>query len=542
MDTITKQAFIRNGAEYIDSLRGRNLTVYLFGEKVVEPVDHPIIRPSINAVAATYDLAQTHPELATVISPFTGEPVSRFLAICGSAQDLVTQNKMQRKLGQLTGTCFQRCVGMDAFNALHSVTFEIDEAFGTSYHDRLRAFLTEMHRGNLVVGGAMTDTKGDRSLGPHQQADPDMYVHVTRRTADGIWISGAKAHQTGCLNSHWLIVMPTMRMSPQDGDYAIVGAVPVDAPGITYVYGRQSCDTRSAENGTLDAGNARYSGQEAMVILQDVFIPNRYVFMDGQTDFSGMLVERFTTYHRRSYVCKTGVGDVLIGAAAQVAEYNGTDRASHIKDKLVEMTHLNETIYGTGIASSYQGKPTRSGAWICDDMLANVCKHHVTKMPYELGRLAQDLAGGLVATMPSEADLNHPQIGSLLRKYLQGRADVPTEARLRIIRLIENMTLGRNAVGYLTESLHGAGSPQAQRVQIARAMQLEYRKRLARILAGVDEVGDSAALADELTGYFAEVFRVEEVNCCSPEGVPTADHACGANQPINDGITSARVE
>src|SRR6476620_4136233 len=138
MNTITKQAFIRTGADYIDSLRGRDLTVYLFGEKVVEPVDHPIIRPSINAVAATYDLAQTQPELATVISPFTGEPVSRFLSICTSAHDLVNQNKRQRKLGQRTGTCFQRCVGMDAFNALYSVTYEIDEAFGTTCHERLQ--------------------------------------------------------------------------------------------------------------------------------------------------------------------------------------------------------------------------------------------------------------------------------------------------------------------------------------------------------------------------------------------------------------------
>jgi 4-hydroxybutyryl-CoA dehydratase / vinylacetyl-CoA-Delta-isomerase len=503
------QQYLSTGADYIDSLRGRDLTVYLFGEKVPEPVDHPLIRPSINAVAATYDLAHTHPDLATVVSPFTGEPVSRFLGICTSAEDLVLQNKMQRKLGQLTGTCFQRCVGMDAFNALYSVTFEIDEAAGTDYHRRLTQFLTEMHRGNLVVGGAMTDTKGDRSLAPHQQADPDLYVHVTRRSAEGIWISGAKAHQTGCLNSHWMVVMPTMRLSPHDMDYAIVGAVAVDAPGITYVYGRQSCDTRSAEGGTLDAGNARFSGQEALVIFEDVFIPHSLVFMDGETDFAGMLVERFTTYHRRSYVCKTGVGDVLIGAAAQVAEYNGTERASHVKDKLVEMTHLNETIYGTGIASSFQGKPTASGAWICDDMLANVCKHHVTKMPFEIGRLAQDLAGGLVATMPSEADLNHPQIGELLHKYLRGRADVSTEDRLRIIRLIENMTLGRNAVGYLTESMHGAGSPQAQRVQIGRGMQLDYRKRLARDLAGIGQVDDPAALAEELTDYLAEVFRVE---------------------------------
>ncbi len=499
---------IESGADYIESLRSRGLKVYLFGELVPEPVDHPMIRPSINAIAATYDLGRSNPELATVISPFTGERVSRFLHVCTSADDLVLQNKMQRRLGQLTGTCFQRCVGMDAFNSLYSVTFEMDEQHGTPYHGRMKAFLTEMHRGNFVVGGAMTDVKGDRGLAPHQQKDQDLFVHVAKRDAKGIYITGAKAHQTGCINSHWMVVMPTMRLGPEDKDFAVVGAVPVDAPGITYIYGRQSCDTRSMEGGTLDAGNANYSGQEAMVIFDNVFIPNEYIFMDGETEFAALLVERFTTYHRRSYVCKTGVGDVLIGAAAQAAEYNGADKASHVKEKLVQMTHLNETIYGTGIASSYQGKATKSGAWINDEMLANVCKHHVTKMPYEIGRIAQDLAGGLVATMPSEKDLNHPAIGKLLKKYLKGKAEVPTMSRLRVLRLIENMTLGRNAVGYLTESMHGAGSPQAQRIQIARAMQLEYKKRLARVLAGVEECASPEQTAEELSGYFAEVFKL----------------------------------
>jgi len=201
------------------------------------------------------------------------------------------------------------------------------------------------------------------------------------------------------------------------------------------------------------------------------------------------------------------VGDVIIGAAAAIAEMNGVPKASHIKDKLVEMSHLNETIYATGIAASHQGHATKSGAFISDDMLANVCKHHVTKIPFEMSRLAQDLAGGLVATLPSEQDLNHPEIGGLLKKYLKGKADVPTEDRVRILRLIENMTLGRNAVGYLTESLHGAGSPQAQRVQIGRTMQLEYKKRLAKILAGI-EPEKSEELADELSGYFGRVFKI----------------------------------
>ncbi|MEO1171764.1 MAG: 4-hydroxyphenylacetate 3-hydroxylase N-terminal domain-containing protein, partial [Myxococcota bacterium] len=289
------------GDDYIESLRGRDLNVFLLGEKVPEPVDHPIIRPSINAVAETYDLAVREPEVATVVSPLTGERVNRFLHVCTSAEDLVAQNRMQRKLGQNTGTCFQRCVGMDAFNSLHSVTFEIDEAHGTDYHQRFLAFLTDMQRHNFVVGGAMTDVKGDRSKAPHEQEDPDLFVHVSRRDEHGLYLRGAKAHQTGCINSHWIVAMPTMRLGEQDRDYAVVAAFPVDAPGITYVYGRQSCDTRALEDGTIDIGNARYAGQEAMVLLDDVFVPWERVFMHGEYEFASMLVERFTCYHRRSY-------------------------------------------------------------------------------------------------------------------------------------------------------------------------------------------------------------------------------------------------
>lgn len=496
---------IRTGAEYIDSLRSRKLRVYLMGEAVIEPVDHPIIRPSINAVAETYDLADSNPELASAMSPLTGERVNRFLHIASSPADLVMQNKMQRRLGQLTGTCFQRCVGMDALNALHSVTYDLDRKYRKRYHDRFKDFLLRIQRANLVIGGAMTDVKGDRGKSPSQQADPDLFVHVTRRTPEGVYISGAKAHQTGCLNSHWLIVMPTMRLDLDDKDYAIVGAIPVDAEGITYIYGRQSCDARSAEEGGIDAGNARFAGQEAMIVFEDVFIPIEHVFMDGEVEFASSLVERFTCYHRRSYVCKSGVGDVLIGAAATIADYNGVERASHIRDKLVEMTHLNETIYGAGIAASHQGIEMKSGACLPDEMLANVCKHHVTRLPYEIGRLAQDLAGGLMVTLPSERELRHETIGPLIEKYLKGRPEIATEDRIRVLRLVENMTLGRNAVGYLTESMHGAGSPQAQRIQIARSMQIEFKKELAKALAGISSTS-RADIESDLSTYMARVF------------------------------------
>ena len=476
---------IRTADDYLASLRGRSMNVYFMGERVPEPIDHPVIRPSINAMAETFRLATEQPNLATAHSDISDRKVNRFLHVPVAPTDLVGKHEMQRELGRRTGTCFQRCVGLDAISSCHSVTFDIDAKQGTDYHQRFLAFLKRAQAANIVIGGAMTDPKGDRSKPPHQQSDKDLFLHVTRRDDRGIYVSGAKMHQTGAVNSHWLIFMPTMRMTENDRDWSVVGAVRVDAPGLTYIVGRQTNDTRIVDGGAMDAGNAQFAGQESLIIFDNVFVPYAHVFMDGEWAYASSLVERFTTYHRSSYVCKTGLGDVLIGAAATAADYNGVQGVSHIKDKLVEMTHLNETIYSSCMAGAHQSKPVASGAYINDEMLSNVAKHNVTRFPYEIARLAQDIAGGLVVTMPSEKDLQNNEVGPLIRKFLQGRDGVEVVDRMRILRLLENMTIGRNAVGYLTESQHGAGSLQAQRIQIARGMKLEEKKARAQKLAGI---------------------------------------------------------
>ncbi|MGV8972835.1 MAG: 4-hydroxyphenylacetate 3-hydroxylase family protein [Rhodoglobus sp.] len=479
---------LMTGEEYIESIRKIDMQVYMFGEKIDNPVDHPILRPSLNSVRMTYDLAQLpeHQDLMTAISPETGERINRFTHLHQNAGDLVKKVKMQRLLGQQTASCFQRCVGMDAFNATYSTAFEIDAAHGTQYFENFKKFLFEVQTGDLTVDGAMTDPKGDRSLPPHAQADPDMYLHVVERRPDGIVVRGAKAHQTGAINSHEIIVMPTLAMSPEDRDYAVAFAVPIDAPGILMIVGRQSCDTRKLEGNDLDVGNSEFGGMEALVVFDDVFVPNDRIFLNGETEFAGMLVERFAGYHRQSYGgCKTGVGDVLIGAAAVAADYNGIAKASHLKDKLVEMNHLNETLYCCGIACSAEGTATPAGNYLVDLLLANVCKQNVTRFPYEIVRLASDIAGGLMVTAPSAADLHDPVLGPLVEKYFKAAPDVSTENRLRIMRLIENLSLGTAAVGYLVESLHGAGSPQAQRVMIARQGNLPAKKAMAKKLAHI---------------------------------------------------------
>ncbi|MBT9136275.1 MAG: 4-hydroxybutyryl-CoA dehydratase/vinylacetyl-CoA-Delta-isomerase [Firmicutes bacterium] len=474
--------------EYIQSLRNMDFSLYLFGEKIDNIVDHPMVRPSMNSVAMTYELAYDpqHEHLLTTTSSLTGRKISRFCHLHQGPDDLVNKVKMLRLLGQKTASCFQRCVGMDAINAVDSTTFQMDMKYGTEYHKRFRRWLEDMQDNDWTVDGAMTDPKGDRGLSPSEQRDPDLYLRIVDENSAGIVVRGAKAHQTGALNSHELLVMPTTAMRSEDKDYAVSFVLPADSAGITYIYGRQSCDTRRLEEGDIDSGNARFGGHEALVVFDDVFVPRERVFMCREYEFSGLLVERFAAYHRQSYGgCKAGVGDVLIGAAALAAEYSGVSKASHIKDKLVEMTHLNETLYACGLACSSQGHSTPSGTYCVDLLLANVCKLNVTRFPYEIARLAEDIAGGLMATMPSERDLRSPAIGHYVEKYLKGVFEVGTEERLRVLRLIENITLGTAAVGYRTESMHGAGSPQAQRVVIARQANLEAKKSLAKDIAGI---------------------------------------------------------
>jgi len=334
------------------------------------------------------------------------------------------------------------------------------------------------------VDGAMTDPKGDRGKRPKDQRDPDLFLRAVERKRNGVVVRGAKLHQTGMLNSHEIIVMPTLTMRPGEEEWAICFALPTNMKGIRHIYGRQASDTRKMERLTPDVGNPAFCGQEIMTVFEDVFVPEERIFLNGEVDQCEKLVERFAAYHRQSYGgCKTGVGDVLIGAAALIARMNGVGTASHIKEKIVEMVHLNETLYACGIACSAMGHQTLAGNYEIDMLLANVCKLNVTRFPYELARLATDIAGGLLGTLPAAIGLDDPEERPYLEKYLAAADGVSVSERMKVLRLIENLVTGPGAVGYLIESMHGAGSPMAQRIMIGRQADLEGKiSRVKQIL------------------------------------------------------------
>lgn len=477
---------LRRGDEYVEGIRRRKYAeIYVRGERVEDLYENKILRPSILAFKATFDAAfrEDTKELARAYSPYIGEEVNRFVHIHQGPQDLVAKVKLLRKLSHITGTCFQRCVGWDGLNTLYIITGLMAEKEGKKiYRERFMKYLAEVQRKDLALAGAMTDVKGVRTLRPSEQPNKDAYVHVVEERSDGIVVRGAKANITGVAVVDEVIVMPTRAMTEKDADYAIAFAVPLDSPGVKVVVGRQPNDSRRLE-GEIDCLPCMYN-HEGLIIFEDVFVPWDRVFMYKEWKWASAFVEVFSYYHRQGYAgCKSGLGDVIIGASVNLAKQIGVYDKPHIQNKLVEMVFLNETMYSAGLAASWEAKKLLSdGGWWVNPMFANVTKHLVTRFPYEVARLSHDIAGGLLATAPSEMDLKNPQLRPLIEKYLQGVPEFTAEQRLRMLRLLENVSL---SAAYLVESVHGAGSPEAQRISIARSYDFELAERIAKRLAGM---------------------------------------------------------
>jgi 4-hydroxybutyryl-CoA dehydratase/vinylacetyl-CoA-Delta-isomerase len=476
---------LKTKAEYIESLRKLNPTVYMFGQKITNVVDNPRLRAGIESTGATYEVAEL-PEFRDLVvtqSPLIGEPVNRFTLPPGSIEDLVARVKLNRALGCRVGTCHQRCTGLDCLSTLAIVTFDIDQKYGTNYGKNFTEFLKYMQKNDLTANAGVTDVKGDRSLGPKEQEDKDMYLHVVEKRSDGIVVRGAKAHQTGSLSSHEIIVLPTRALRQGDEDYAIAFAIPADTKGLIHVVGRSSLDTRELDG--CDTGNMRYSKYCPTLIFDNVFVPWERVFMCGQTEFAVEMVIRFSSFHRQSHGgCKAGKIDCMIGTALTLMDYNGTSKAGHLKQKVIDMIHRAETLYGCCLASSYEGKKEASGTYFIDTVLANASKIHEGKEMAESIRLMIDVCGGFVADMPSDRDFENPEVGALLKKYLKGKNDVPVENRVKMFRLAEKLAM--ESADTISD-IHGGGSPEAHRVTIFRESNVKNKIKAAKRLAGIED-------------------------------------------------------
>jgi aromatic ring hydroxylase len=487
---------MRTKEQYLEGLRRMRRNIYVNGEKIAR--DDELQMPTINTIGLTFDYAAKpeQQELCTAISHLSGERINRFTHIHQNKEDLHKKQDMTRMLCQASGGCIQRCMGVDAANALYAVSYEADKENNgaTQYHQNFVKWLERFQQEDLVGCCAQTDVKGDRMKRPSQQKDPDMYVRVVERRSDGIVVRGSKVHNSEASVADEILVVPTRSLLPEERDWAVAFAVPGDWEGVKQVVTVHNLrDRQFFPRGFAPGATDSYT------IFDDCFIPWERVFLCGETVHGGVCALLFALFHRHSYSgCKPALGDLMLGTVSLAAEYNGIAKAPHVRDKLAEIIRVAELGYAAGFTASEMGKPEvyipgvgfqpyGPGNYIPHSIYCNVGRCLTGEAVFREAEILTDIAGGMPATFPYEGDFQNPEIKDLLYKYITRNPDIPPEDAAQLWRYIGDQlcssTGGINMIG----AYHGGGSPIMESIAITTQYDIESRKKMVKKLAGIKD-------------------------------------------------------
>lgn len=477
---------IKTRGDYLAALRKLKPNIYKFGELIEDVTTHPATKRTVESHALNYDAAND-PELEdiyTATSIFTNNKILRWNSMMQSSEDLIGNMILKRQNYRRTGTCTGAvCVGWNAQNTLWAVTREIDEEYGTDYQERLKNWILSAEEKGLTVAGALTDAKGDRSLKPSQQQDPDTNLRITQVLDDGIVIRGAKLMICGTAASQEVFLLPGSVYGEADQDFTLACVVPKDIDGLTIVEATRPSDRRELED-TAGVECPDTGVTQGWLLFEDVFVPKERVFMCKEYKYTAKLIQYFTANYRACIgACVSGQGDVMIGASILMARANGLS-AKTFMNKLVDMSINNQVTYGLGAGACALGFKHPSGSYFADSLTAHTNKVMVATLPYEVKRITQDIGGGIVETgcMPSYKDFINPQYGHLLKKCLKAGA-CSSESRFKAARLSEWLTIGAGVPG----CMHGGGSPDGAKLVVRFATPMEEYVDYARKIINIEE-------------------------------------------------------
>ncbi len=487
---------MRTKQQWLEAVYKMKRNLYIGGDKIGR--DHELLGPSTEVMGTTFDLARDpqNEELMTAISHLTGEKISRFCHIHQSTDDLHKKQDMTRMICRVVGGCIQRCMGVDAANAIYTVSYEADrENSGTTdYHENFKKWLKRFQTEDLVGCCAQTDVKGERMKRPSEQEDPDSYVHVVEKKPDGIVVRGCKLHITDAAVADEILVVPTRALKDTDRDYAVSFAVPGDWDGVKQLVTIHNFRERKHFPKGFNAGSC-----DSYVIFDDVFVPWERVFLCGEHKHGGILALLFALFHRHSYSgCKPALGDLLLGACALVADCNGITGAKHVQDKLAEIIKTSELGYAAGFTASAMGKPELlipgvgmrpygPGNMIPNSIYCNVGRCLTGEAIFHEMEILADIAGGMPATFPYEGEFLNPEVKDLARKYTTRTPRMSPENQAQLWRHIGDIAVSAKAGCSMFGALHGGGSPRMERIGIISQYDMEMRRDIVRKIAGMEK-------------------------------------------------------
>jgi 4-hydroxybutyryl-CoA dehydratase/vinylacetyl-CoA-Delta-isomerase len=468
---------LRTADEYSASLKdGR--TLYYHGKKVDDVTADPELAVAVENARLDFLMGHDpkHRDLAVATDEESGEDYSAYYKIPRNADDLIARSRLIELGTEICSSipALIKEIGSDALFALLRV------CDGESL-EKVRAFYQQCWQEDLAIAVAQTDVKGDRAKGPSAQKDPDHYLRVVEESPEGIVVRGAKAHTSASANANYLITLPTRAMGPDDADWAVSFAVPVNAPGLSLYISAYSGGDRNPFDHPL---SYRTKMLETLTVFDDVFIPWERVFFCRKPEMAAPAALTFVEYHRFTAVSyKLPLIDAMVGAAATIAEMNGVMKAGHIRDKLTHLITWGETVRGLTDLAAIRCRIGQDDIAYPDPLTTNMAKYTFATGYHQALAIVQECAGGLLVTGPGNEDWQSPEVRPVLEKFFSAAA--PAEPRLRMMNLINDMTT-RDFGGYhAVLAIHAEGSVEAEKMQIYRAYDPTTALRRARQFAGI---------------------------------------------------------
>ena len=479
---------LRTAEQYVDSLRdGR--TVFYKGERVLDVTEHPVIRVAIEHASIDYHMAEDlqWKELATVKDTKAGQTSSRYYQLPRNSHDLLKRSALIEQATRLGRTLVVliKEIGSDALFALHILAKQMDDKLGTPYLERVRRYHAYCQENDLALAVAQTDVKGDRSLAPSEQADPDLYVRIIGESAEGIRVRGAKVHTSVSTNANEIIVLPTRALAEKDREYAVSFAVPANAKGLTLIAAPYGAARLDAFDHPI---SGRHRMMETLTVFDDVLVPWERVFLKGEWQYAGPLALTFVEFHRFTAISyKLPLVDLLVGCARLMAEYNGVQKVSHAREKMIHLISYAETLRALTHQAALQCRTVEPGIAVPNQMLVNIAKHHFASHYHQAVQWVQDISGGLVVTGPSGRDLQNPEVGPYIKKYLAGARGISGDRRLQAFKMVRDLTASDFGGYQEVLAVHAEGSIEAEKLAIFRSYDSRSAYEYAKWVAGIGD-------------------------------------------------------
>jgi len=474
---------LRTAEQYLKGLSD-DREVWYRGERVADVVEHPELGKAARHASLDFALAadSAHADLA-VRTDSAGEPFSAYYAVPATPAELADRMRLiaAATAEGATLVLLIKEIGSDALMALRRVLGAAGESQALR---RLEAYADRCRAEDLALAVAQTDVKGDRSKGPAQQDDPDLHLRVVERRPDGIVVRGAKVHTSCAPYVDEIVVLPSRSMRPGDEDWSVSFAVPVATPGLRLI----ASDFLHGETDPVTSPLAStHTMVESLTIFDDVFVPAERVFVDGQPALAGAAALAFVEHHRFTAVSyKLPLLDALVGCAVAATRANGTDRAGHVREKLVWLIGYAETV--RALTETAAARSTLDqGVAVPHVLTTNLAKWTFARDYHRAVETVQDLAGGLLVTGPSGADFRSEQLRPLLDKYLRGAW--PADERMAVLHLVSDLTARLFGGWQAVLAVHAEGSIEAEKMALYRAYDQAPAYGYARRLAGLPPDG-----------------------------------------------------